>query len=51
MELDPGSPGSHPGLQAVLNRCATGLPNIAFLKKMCHVIARCQIQVSIHVGP
>ena len=22
--LDPGSPGSHPGLQAVLNRCATG---------------------------
>uniref|UniRef100_UPI0024443B13 RING finger protein 151 n=1 Tax=Nyctereutes procyonoides TaxID=34880 RepID=UPI0024443B13 len=23
-ELDPGSPGSHPGLQAALNRCATG---------------------------
>ena len=22
--LDPGSPGSHPGLQAALNRCATG---------------------------
>ena len=22
--LDPGSPGSHPGLQATLNRCATG---------------------------
>ena len=22
--LDPGSPGSRPGLQAVLNRCATG---------------------------
>ena len=22
--LDPGSPGSHPRLQAVLNRCATG---------------------------
>ena len=22
--LDPESPGSHPGLQAVLNRCATG---------------------------
>ena len=26
MGLDPRSPGSHPGLQAVLNRCATGLP-------------------------
>ena len=24
MGLDPGSPGSHPGLQAVLSRCATG---------------------------
>ena len=23
MGLDPGSPGSHPGLQAVLNCCAT----------------------------
>ena len=22
--LNPGSPGSHPGLQAALNRCATG---------------------------
>ena len=22
--LDPGCPGSHPGLQAALNRCATG---------------------------
>ena len=22
--LDPGSPGSRPGLQAALNRCATG---------------------------
>ena len=22
--LDPGSPGSHPGLQAALNRCTTG---------------------------
>ena len=22
--LDPGSPGSHPGLQVALNRCATG---------------------------
>ena len=22
--LDPGSPGSHPGLQAALNHCATG---------------------------
>ena len=21
--FDPGSPGSHPGLQAALNRCAT----------------------------
>ena len=21
--LDPGSPGSHPGLKAALNRCAT----------------------------
>ena len=21
--LDPGSPGSHPGLQVALNRCAT----------------------------
>ena len=25
--LDPGSPGSRPGLKAVLNRWATGLPN------------------------
>ena len=24
MGLDPGSPGSNPGLQAALNRCATG---------------------------
>ena len=24
MGLDPGSPGSRPGLQAALNRCATG---------------------------
>ena len=24
MGLNPGSPGSHPGLQAALNRCATG---------------------------
>ena len=30
MGLDPGSPGSHPGLQAALNRCATG-PALLFL--------------------
>ena len=24
MGLDPGSPGSHPGLQVALNHCATG---------------------------
>ena len=24
MGLDPGSPGSHPGLQVALNRCTTG---------------------------
>ena len=24
MGLDPGTPGSHPGLKAALNRCATG---------------------------
>ena len=30
--LDPGSPGSYPGLQAALNRCATppGLPHMRF---------------------
>ena len=29
--LDPGSPGSHPGLQAAPNRCATGAaPEIDF---------------------
>ena len=30
--LDPGSPGSHPGLQAVLNRCATGTARINLKK-------------------
>ena len=30
MELDPGSPGSHPRLKAALNRWATG----AALKRM-----------------
>ena len=28
--LDPGSPGSHPRLQAVLNRCATGAALFSF---------------------
>ena len=32
MGLDPGSPGSNPGLQAALNRCATGVaPLLEFL--------------------
>ena len=31
VELDPGSPGSRPGLQAALNRCATGAaPSLPF---------------------
>ena len=30
--LDPGSPGSHPGLQAALNRCATRAALSRFLK-------------------
>ena len=29
--LDPGSPGSRPGLQAVPNRCATGAAQITDL--------------------
>ena len=29
-ELDLGSLGSGPGLQAALNRCATGLPEVCF---------------------
>ena len=28
--LDPGSPGSGPGLQAVLNGCATGAARFLF---------------------
>ena len=33
MGLDPGSPGSRPGLKAVLNRCATGAAQkVVFLK-------------------
>ena len=34
--LDPGSPGSHPGLQAALNCCATGaaLVNKSLKKKL-----------------
>ena len=32
--LDPGSPGSHPGLQAALNRCATGAALKSFKNKM-----------------
>ena len=33
--LDPGSPGSRPGLQAALNRCATGAaPEFSFNNKM-----------------
>ena len=27
--LHPGSPGSHPGLQAALNRCATGAAHLS----------------------
>ena len=34
--LDPGSPGSRPGLQAALNRCATGAA--LFLLKSIFVI-------------
>ena len=30
--LDPRSPGSHPELKAVLNRCATGLSPSPFFK-------------------
>ena len=29
--LDPGSPGSHPGLKAELNRCATRAAPVLFL--------------------
>ena len=33
--LDPRSPGSHPGLQAALNRCATGATReLAFKDKV-----------------
>ena len=28
MGLDPGSPGSHPGPQEALNRCATGAARV-----------------------
>ena len=31
--LDPGSPGSHPRLQVVLNRCATGAARVIPLRK------------------
>ena len=30
--LDPGSPGSHPGLKVALNRRATGAARVLFLK-------------------
>ena len=30
--LNPGSPGSHPGLQAALIRCATGAAQVFFFK-------------------
>ena len=33
MGLDPGSPGSHPGLQAAPNRCATGAAQLSELLK------------------
>ena len=33
MGLDPGSPGSHPGLKAALNHCATGAALEPTLKK------------------
>ena len=29
--LDPGSPGSHPRVQAALNRCATGSAHCRFI--------------------
>ena len=45
--LDPGSPGSHPGLQAALNRCTTGaaqyaefMKNSIIKKKMNNLIER-----------
>ena len=31
--LDPGSPGSRPGLQAALNRCTTGAARLQTLKQ------------------
>ena len=31
--LDPGSPGSHPRLQAVLNRCATRAAQLPAFKR------------------
>ena len=33
--LDPGSPGSHPGLKAALNRCGTGAAPEFLLGKFC----------------
>lgn len=47
--LDPGSPGSHPGLQAALNCCATGVaPNqsilSAYVVQVCfHLILKMKI--------
>ena len=35
--LDLGSPGSHPGLQAALNRCATGTAQLVLLCILGHL--------------
>ena len=40
MGLDPGSPGSRPGLQAALNRCATGAALFCFFKRFIYLFMK-----------
>ena len=38
MGLDPGSPESHPALQAALNRCATGATQVYSFMKIIAIV-------------
>ena len=40
MGLDPGTPGSRPGLQAVLNCCATRTAPLGLKPKLCNTTER-----------
>ena len=45
--LDPGSPGSHPGLQAAPNRCAIGAASFRYiLKAEIHLCMKHYLQTS-----